>query len=230
MSITGELKHFPIIDIVQLLHGTRNSGVLRISSEKGESQLVFHNGDLVSANYLNSRVRIGQVLVRAGALTDEQLTQALEIQKSAGKNRKPLVLTLLEHNMIDEPAAYSGIEALIEMTIVEVLTWKSGRFALDMAGSDSADGYHFSPTKFQQQILLNAQGILMESLRIFDEKMRDGTMDEILNIAGVSNQDLDAGLLEDNAPTLQMVDATQVTANSIAASLQVFAEQKKIIQ
>lgn len=192
MSLKGDLESFPIIDIIQLLNGTRKSGVLRLSNEKGESQLVFHNGDLVSANYLNSRVRIGQVLVSSGAITEQQLARVLEIQENAGDDRKPLVITLLEHNMVDETVAYNGIESLIEMTIVEVLTWKTGEFSLDSAKSEHAEGYHFSRTKFPQRILLNAQGILMESLRIFDEKVRDGTMDEILSIAGVTNLDLDA--------------------------------------
>jgi len=122
---------------------------------------LFHDGDLVSANYLNNRVRIGQILIRAGAITKQQLAQALEIQKNAGDDRKPLVITLLEHNMVEETAAYNGIESLIEMTIVEVLTWKTGEFSLDINKSDNADGYHFSKIKFQQRILLNAQGVLM---------------------------------------------------------------------
>ena len=130
MSLKGDLKHFPIIDIIQLLHGSRKTGVLRISSDKLESQLVFHDGDIVSANYLNNRVRIGQVLVSAGAITEEQLAQALDIQKNAEDDRKPLVITLLEHNMVDETAAYNGIKSLIEMTIVEGLTWKEGQFSL----------------------------------------------------------------------------------------------------
>lgn len=192
MSLNGDLEHFPIIDIIQLLNGARKSGILRLSSVKGESQLVFHEGDLVSANFLNNRVRIGQVLVGAGAITEEQLSRALDIQSNAGDDRKPLVITLLEHNMVDEISAYNGIESLIEMTVVEVLTWKEGQFSLDIATSDHAGGYHFSRTKFPQRILLNAQGILMESLRIFDEKVRDGSMDEILSIAGVNNMDLDA--------------------------------------
>lgn len=202
MSLNGDLEHFPIIDIIQLLNGARKSGILHLSSEKGESQLVFHEGDLVSANFLNNRVRIGQVLVSAGAITDEQLVQALEIQSNAGDDRKPLVITLLEHDMVDETAAYNGIESLIEMTVVEVLTWKDGHFSLDVAKGDHVGGYHFSRTKFPQRILLNAQGVLMESLRIFDEKVRDGSMDEILSIAGVSNRDLDAEQPGSNAPAI----------------------------
>ena len=64
----------------------------------------------------------------------------------------------------------------------------------------------FSRTKFQQSILCNAQGILMESLRIFDEKVRDGTMDEILSIAGVNNLDLDSELPGSGTPSITSRD------------------------
>jgi len=228
MSLKGNLEHFPIIDVIQLLHGSRKSGVLRLSSEKGESQLVFHDGDLVSANFLNSRVRVGQVLVSAGAITEDQLAQALAIQENAGDERKPLVITLLEQNMVDETAAYNGIEALIEMTVVEVLTWKEGHFTLDIASNGHAGGYHFSRTKFPQRILLNAQGILMESLRIFDEKVRDGSMDEILSIAGVNNLDLDAEQPGSNTPVISSNGRAQDDGPSVLQQL--LEEQRNMIQ
>ena len=230
MLLQGDLKHFPIIDIIQLLHGSRKTGVLRLFREKTESHLVFHNGDLVSANYLNNRVRVGQVLVSAGAITEEQLTQALDIQKNAGDDRKPLVITLLEHNMVDETAAYNAIESLIEMTIVEVLTWKEGTFSLESASSDNPKGYDSSRTNFPQRILLNAQGILMESLRIMDEKVRDGTMDEILSIAGVSNLDLDldAEQTGNSAPAIISGGHDQNSGSSLLRQL--LAERRNMIQ
>lgn len=227
MSLHGDLNHFPIIEVIQFLHGARKTGVLRLSNERLESHLVFHEGDLVSANYLNSRVRIGQVLVSAGAITEEQLSQALEIQNSAGGNRKPLIITLLEHDMVDESAAYNCLESLIEMTIIEVLTWKEGRFSLEAVTSEAADGYHFSRTKFSQRILLNTQGILMESLRIFDEKVRDGTMDEILSIAGVSNLDLDPEQPGINAP---IITGEQTQNDTPSALQQLLAEQRNMVQ
>ena len=228
MPLNGDLEHFPIIDVIQLLHGSRKNGILRLSSKKGESQLVFHEGDLVSANYLNSRVRIGQVLVSAGAITEEHLAQALEIQKNSGADRKPLVITMLEHDMVDETAAYNGIESLIEMTIVEVLTWNEGHFSLEIGTSGSTSGYHFSRTKFPQRILLNAQGILMESLRIYDEKVRDGSMDEILSIAGVSNLDLDAELSGCNAPVIISEESDGDDAPSVLQHL--LDEQRNMVQ
>ncbi|MDD2581828.1 MAG: DUF4388 domain-containing protein, partial [Desulfuromonadaceae bacterium] len=202
MSLNGDLKHFPIIDVIQLLHGARKNGILRLSSQKGESQLVFHDGDLVSANFLNNRVRIGQVLVSAGAITEEQLARALDIQKNAGDDRKPLVITLLENSMVEEIIAYKCLESLIEMTIVEVLTWKEGHFSLDISKSDNAGSDHLPGASFPQRIMLDSQGILMDSLRIFDEKLRDGTMDEILSIAGVNNLDLEAEQTGNKAPVI----------------------------
>jgi len=228
MSLNGDLEHFPIIDIIQLLNGARKTGILRLSGAKGESQLVFHEGDLVSANFLNSRVRIGQVLVSSGAITEEQLSLALDIQNKAGDDRKPLVITLLEHDMVEETAAYNGIESLIEMTVVEVLTWKEGHFTLEIATNDQSNGYHFSRTKFPQRILLNAQGILMESLRIFDEKVRDGSMDEILSIAGVNNMDLDVDQGGIGAYAIAMSGSDQDEVPSLFQ--QMLAEQRDMIK
>jgi len=228
MSLNGDLEHFPIIDVIQLLHGSRKSGVFKLFGEKGESQLVFHDGDLVSANFLNNRVRIGQVLVSSGAITEEQLAEALDIQNNAGDERKPLVITLLEHNMVDETAAYNGIESLIEMTIVEVLTWEKGHFSLDIGKSGSVDGYHFSRTKFPQRILLNAQGIRMEPLRIVDEKVRDGTMDQILSIAGVSKLNPDVEQPGISAPLITSDGSDQDETPLLLQLL--LAEQREMIR
>jgi hypothetical protein len=179
MSFNGDLEHFPLVDVIQMLHMTAKTGILYLKSPKGESQLVFHEGFFVSANHLNNSVRIGQVLVDMKAITPEQLAQALTEQREAGRDRKPLIATLIEKEMIDKDTAYKGLESLIEMTIVEVLTWGSGTFSLDVSKEYVSDEYRYFPEKLQQEILLNAQGILMDSLRIYDEKMRDGTLSKV---------------------------------------------------
>ncbi|NTV48183.1 MAG: DUF4388 domain-containing protein [Geobacteraceae bacterium] len=179
MSFNGDLEHFPLADVIQLLHMTSKTGILYLKSPKGESQLVFQDGFFVSANHLNNSVRIGKVLVDMSAITQETLNQALIDQKEAGKNRKPLIATLIEQGSIDKDTAFNGLETLIEMTIVEVLTWPSGTFTLDVSKENVSDEYRYFPEKLNQEILLNAQGVLMDSLRIYDEKMRDGTLSKI---------------------------------------------------
>ncbi|MDD2734230.1 MAG: DUF4388 domain-containing protein [Desulfuromonadaceae bacterium] len=195
MSFNGDLEHFPLVDVIQLLHMSSKTGILYLKCPKGESQLVFHEGFFVSANHLNNSCRIGKVLIDMDAITREELDLALTEQKNAGRNRKPLVATLIEQGTIDKDTAYKGLETLIEMTIVEVLTWESGTFSLDVSKEYVSDEYRYFPEKLHQEILLNAQGVLMDSLRIYDEKMRDGTLSKIFfteesasDTAGTSDQ------------------------------------------
>ncbi len=198
MSFTGNLEHLPIVDVVQLIYSTKKSGTLTIKSLKGESQLVFSDGYFVSANHLNNSVRIGQILIENNVLTHECLEEALIEQKNAGAARKPLVATLIERGVIKPEDAYKGLETLIEMTIVEVLTWSSGTFSLDVNKIEISDEYRYFPETLKQEILMNAQGILMDALRIYDEKMRDGTLEDIFFSAvetGDDNQTVTADLL-----------------------------------
>jgi len=176
MSFTGDLEQLPIVDVVQLMNSTRKSGILSVEGRKGESQLVFKDGYIVSANHLNNSVRIGEILVRQGSVTEEGLEKALEIQKNAGRDRKPLIVTMLELGMVDEKKAYAGLQALIEMTIVEILTWRKGSFKLEAKLSKSSDDYKFYPENINRELNIDTQGVLMDALRVFDEKMRDGQL------------------------------------------------------
>ena len=176
MSFDGDLEHLPIVDVIQLLHATGKSGTLTLRSPKGESQLVFHAGYIVSANHVNNSVRIGQILIDMGMITTEELESALHEQLRAGAARKPIIQTMIEAGRIQTDDAYQGLEVLIEMTIVEVLTWTRGSFSLDVDEIFVSDEYRYFPEQLKKEIQLNTQSVLMDALRIYDEKKRDGTL------------------------------------------------------
>jgi hypothetical protein len=178
MSFVGDLEHLPIVDVIQLLHATRKSGTLCLKSKRGESQLVFRDGCIVSANHANNSYRIGQILVRMQVLSQEELDATLAEQERAGAGRVPLVATLIEGGRIRKEDAFKGLETLIEMTIVEVLTWTEGTFELDVDSSTVSDEYRYIPEKLKLDLHLNTQNVLMDALRIYDEKKRDGTLIE----------------------------------------------------
>lgn len=178
MSFTGDLEHLPIVDVIQLLHSTRKSGILQVNGRKGESRLVLKDGFIVSASHLNNSVRIGDILVRRNAITREALNRAMEEQKQAGAKRKPLIVTLLDNDSVKEAEAYAGLQSLIEMTIVEILTWKTGTFSLALGREGSTYDYQFYPENIHKEITIDTQGILMDALRVFDEKRRDGELPE----------------------------------------------------
>lgn len=176
MSFDGDLEHLPIVDVIQLLHATGKSGTLTLRGPKGESQLVFHGGYIVSANHVNNSVRIGQVLIDMGMISNEELESALHEQVRAGAARKPIVQTMIEAGRIRTEDAYQGLEVLIEMTIVEVLTWSRGSFSLNVDEIFVSDEYRYFPEQLKKEIQLNTQSVLMDALRIYDERKRDGTL------------------------------------------------------
>lgn len=178
MSFTGDLEDLPIADIIQLLHTTRKSGILRVKSRKGESNLVFKDGYIVSASHLNNSVRIGTILIERSIITPEILNQTLLKQKQAGSERKPLIVTLLDSGFVKEDDAYKGLEHLIEITIVEILTWRRGTFTMEVRPDATTDEYRYYPDKINREINVNSQGVLMDALCSYDEKMRDGELKE----------------------------------------------------
>lgn len=177
MSFTGNLEHLPIIDIVQLLHQTRKTGTLALKSHKGESHLVFKEGYIVSANHHNNSIRIGRILVDMGVVTEAAIENALR-EQGTSEERKPLVALLLESGLIAKEAAFKGLETLIELTIVEVLTWNEGTFTLDISTDVVSDEYRYFPEKLNEELILDTQNVLMDALRIYDERNRDGTLVE----------------------------------------------------
>jgi hypothetical protein len=173
MAFTGDLEQLHIVDIIQLLNTTRKSGLFSVKGSRGESRIIFSNGYIVGASHLNNKVRIGTVLVQMKAITVEDLEQALKIQKNAGKDRKPLIATLIDMGKLRSEAASRGLKKLIEITIGELINWTSGTFTLDTETIVVSPECSYPISKMEQEISLDAQMVLMDALRIYDEKERD---------------------------------------------------------
>ena len=173
MPLTGELENLPIVDVIQLIHSTRKSGTLNVYSRKGEGQLVFNNGYIISATHSSEKLKIGKILLERHIIEQEDLDKALGIQDLSGDDRKPLIATLLGHCGLSKDAAYKALETLIEMTVVEMICWTRGIFTLDIDEINVSDDYRYLPKQLQT-VTLDTQMVLMDALRIFDEKVHSG--------------------------------------------------------
>lgn len=166
MALTGDLQYLNIVDIIQLLHATRQSGIFSVTGSNGESRIVFRTGSIVGANHIDNSVRIGTVLVKTGAITIDDLKQALGVMKNADKNRMTLLATLVQMGRLKREDALRGLKKLVELTIVELMSWTKGTFTFDTdAIVVSAEG--------EQNMGVDAQMVLMDALRISDERERD---------------------------------------------------------
>ena len=166
MAFTGDLEHLNIVDIIQLIHATRQSGIFSVKGANGESRIVFSAGDIVGANHIDNSVRIGTVLVKTGAITIDDVKQAMGVMKNAEYKRMPFLATLVQMGKLKREDALRGLKKLVELTIVELMSWTKGTFMFDTdAVVLSSDG--------MQNLSVDAQMVLMDALRISDERERD---------------------------------------------------------
>jgi hypothetical protein len=166
MAFTGDLEDLNIVDIIQLIHATRQSGIFSIKGSSGESRIVFSAGSIVGANHCDNSVRIGTVLVKTGAITIDDLKQAMGVMKNADENRVPLLSTLVQMGKVKREDAVRGLKKLAELTIVELMSVSKGTFTFDTdAVVVSSEG--------EQDLGVDAQMVLMDALRISDERERD---------------------------------------------------------
>lgn len=166
MAFTGDLEYLNIVDIIQLIHATRQSGIFSVKGSNGESRIVFSAGNIVGANHIDNSVRIGTVLVKTGAITIDDLKQAMGVMKNADKNRMLLLATLVQMGKLKREDALRGLKKLAELTIVELMSWTKGTFTFD------TDEIVVS-SEGGQDLGVDAQMVLMEALRISDERERD---------------------------------------------------------
>jgi Domain of unknown function (DUF4388) len=178
MSFTGNLEDLGVVDVIQLLHSARKSGTLWVKCGKRDGQLVFSDGYIISANHSDASVQIGKILVEMKAISAETLKQALKDQHLAGPERKPLIGMLIESGQVAREKAFKGLEFLIEMTIVEMVSWARGTFTLDVDEISVSDEYRYFPETLNQDLVLDTQMVLMDALRIYDEMKRDGKIQE----------------------------------------------------
>ena len=176
-ALSGDLEDLHIVDIIQLLHTTRKSGTFTVKRpEKGRSRIVFSNGYIVSASHLDNRICIGTVLLKMGLINEKQLREALELQKKAGEKKQPILTTLMNMGVITRQKAIQGLKKLIEITLVELIGWNHGEFTFEPDSVKVSERCDYLPGEMEEDINLDAQMVLMDALRVYDERQRDISM------------------------------------------------------
>ena len=79
MSVAGELGHFDVAGILQVLAANHATGRLRFSANGDEVTLYLKDGLLTLATSARLPLRLGRVLQQRGLLTTRQLHEALRL-------------------------------------------------------------------------------------------------------------------------------------------------------
>ena len=126
MALTGTLREFGLVDLLSLVRVTRKSGVLSIRGQAETLDLCFRDGRLIRFATSPRKFELGQLLLRAGRVKQEQLDS---IPPDLSSSEKAVALALMETSGISRAELLSLYAAHAGEIIGQTLMWPDGEFA-----------------------------------------------------------------------------------------------------
>ncbi|OJT18022.1 response regulator [Archangium sp. Cb G35] len=159
MALTGTLKDFGIADILQLIGQQQKTGVLFLKSKEQEVQVFFRDGAIVRAESVTRKKKdlIGNMLVRAELITEQQLESALETQK---RTLKRVGDVLVSTGAISAQKLKQMMQLQVTESLYGLFLWKAGTYEFKQE-EVQPDSESITP--------LRAESVLMEGFRMVDE-------------------------------------------------------------
>ncbi len=151
--LAGDLAGFPISDLVALIHQSRVSGTLAVSSGDVSRFVTFKEGEVRSASSEAPGERIGEVAVRLGFLTRAQLDEALAAPPPIGR-------ALVERGFLNANDLWKCFHEQVTTVFHSILMSPEGVFWLTDAPEGDRQGTPLS---------VNTQSLLMDGIRRIDE-------------------------------------------------------------
>jgi hypothetical protein len=160
MALAGTLKDFGLPDIVQLIGLQRKTGTLHLKSGAESVKVIFEGGNIVAAESSMARPsdRIGSALVTQGAITQEQLDQALALQK---QTMQRLGHVLISEKIVSEDHLRKAVEAQLFQVVFRLFRWREGDYNFE---TQATVDYERTGA-----VSLGADFVLMEGIRMVDE-------------------------------------------------------------
>src|SRR5262245_8853824 len=138
----------------------RKTGVLNIEGEEGSITISFLGGQVVAAESKARRLenRLGNLLQRAGYVTQEQLDHVIALQK---ETQQRMGFLLVREGLIDPQELREALRLQIARIVYTAFRWPDGRFHFTQEGTVDYDADHMAPVSIDT--------ILMEAAQMVDE-------------------------------------------------------------
>jgi hypothetical protein len=119
MAIYGSLRTLPLSDLLQWVKTTARSGVLTVSRDGNEWELVLEGGIVKGYSGPELRDNLGHIVVTSGLLTEEDLRGALQHQRRQGGTLQHAMLArgLISPEPLQECLRELAIESIYDLFI-----------------------------------------------------------------------------------------------------------------
>ncbi len=211
MAIRGSLREASLPDVLQLLSLGNKTGCMSVTHRNNFGYIYFDKGRISYASILNRRDRLGDILVKSGALLPPQLEAAISLQ-SRQRNKK-LGQILMEQGLIARKDLEQHIRFQIEEAVYFLFTWSEGTFSFE------AD---VKPDEEDILVSINPESLLLEGARRVDEwsliEKKIPSFDLIFDLDRPKLQASAAELTEEQRVLVKLIDGHRDVATLIEES------------
>jgi Domain of unknown function (DUF4388) len=159
MALEGSLQDFGLAEILQLIYHQKKTGILTMRNSSSEASVMFEKGLVVKADISNSEGldKIGEVLLRSGKISEDQLKQALITQ---GRINEKIGVILVTMGALLTEDLIKALGLHVREAVLSLFKWKEGR-------------YSFEPSEISYQreywLPINTEFLIMDGVRRIDE-------------------------------------------------------------
>ena len=158
MAIKGSLKEASLPDVLQLLSMGKKTGCLSVTHRNNFGYIYFDKGRICYASIVNRRDRLGDILVKSGMISQDQLSEAIDVQSK--QRDKRLGEILIASGAIQREGLHQQMRVQIEEAVYYLFTWTQGTFNFE------AD---IRPEEQDFLVSINPDALLLEGARRVDE-------------------------------------------------------------
>ncbi|HVB32364.1 MAG TPA: DUF4388 domain-containing protein [Gemmatimonadaceae bacterium] len=211
MAIKGSLKEASLPDVLQLLAMGKKTGCLSVNHRSNFGYIYFDKGRISYASIVNRRDRLGDLLVKNGIVTAEQLQAAIDAQERQRDRR--IGELLMDMGYLSREALRQHIREQIEEAVYFLFTWNQGTFNFE------AD---VQPEEQEFLVSINPESLLLEGARRVDEwtlvEKKIPTFDIVFEVDRPKLQKAEVELTAEQRALLELVDGQRDVQQIIDAS------------
>ena len=208
MAIKGSLKEASLPDVLQLLAMGKKTGCLAVTHRNNFGYIYFDKGRICYASIVNRRDRLGDILVKAGSITQTQLDAAIAAQNAHREKR--LGELLVAQGAITREELHDQIRSQIEEAVYFLFTW--------MQGSFNFEG-EVAPEEQDFLVSINPESLLLEGARRVDEwslvEKKIPSFDLVFDIDRKKAAESDVELTREQEIVLALLDGRRDVAKVI---------------
>ena len=168
-AIAGSLEDVVVGDVMQFIQLGKRTGTLVLRRHEHTAMLGFHRGRLIAAAAPNTP-KVRQALVTNGLIDRAHLNTPW--LPGSDRVTPQQLRDLVASGAIEEEPLREIVARQLEQAMAEILRWQTGTFEFKVDDLTPIDDVMLIPDDAEPETKGDAQSVIIEATRIFDERSR----------------------------------------------------------